>query len=339
MAILAAKAWEILTDEIAADQGEKGKFRRGALGISQAAIFVVAGVAVLAYCFFDNEMQRYSAITVSGLSLGIAGIVAGYFIHRGKGWPALISLFFGTAIFGHVLFGIFLPRETRISSADFGRSIAEVVGEAPLVYFRGQDDTLVYYLDRTILRANEVEQLRRLVDEHPDTFVLARGKHLDAAREVTEHIVLHHPKFRDVSIPLPGKDDIAFDIYLLHHDDSGGPVREFASFSPEPPDWLNVKNLNLWLAFGFMAQGMFFSRFLLQWIVSEKKKKSVIPVGFWWLSLAGGIMLFSYAVHRRDPVFIVGQGTGIFIYLRNLYFIYAKSPSQELPRPKESKDL
>jgi len=339
MTILAAKAWEILTDEIAADQGERGKIRRGALGISQAAIFVVAGVGVLAYCFFDNEMQRYSAITVSGLSLGIGGIVAGYFIHRGKGWPALMSLFLGTAIFGHVLFGIFLPRETRISSADFGRSIAEVVGEAPLVYFRGQDDTLVYHLDRTIPRENEVGQLRRLVDKHPDTFVLARGKHLEAAREVTEHIVLHHPNFRDVSIPFPGKDDIAFDIYLLRHGDSGGPVREFASFSPEPPDWLNVKNLNLWLAFGFMAQGMFFSRFLLQWIVSEKKKKSVIPVGFWWLSLAGGIMLFSYAVHRRDPVFIVGQGTGVFIYLRNLYFIYAKGPSQGLPRPEESKPI
>jgi len=88
-----------------------------------------------------------------------------------------------------------------------------------------------------------------------------------------------------------------------------------------------------------MAQGMFFSRFLLQWIVSEKKKESVIPVGFWWLSLAGGIMLFSYAVHRRGPVFIAGQGTGVFIYLRNLYFIYAKRPSQGLPRPEESKDL
>jgi len=334
MTILAAKAWEILTDEISADQGEKGKIRRGALGISQAAIFVVAGVAVLAYCFFDDEMQRYAAITVSGLSLGIGGIVAGYFIYKGKGWPALMSLFFGTAIFGHVLFGIFLPRETRISSADFGRSIAEVVGESPLVYFNGQDDTLIYHLDRTIPRENELEQLRSLVEKHPDTFVLARGKHLDAAREVTEHIVLHHPNFRDVSIPLPGKDDIAFDIYLLHHGDSAGPVSEYASFSPEPPDWLNVTNL--WLAFGFMAQGMFFSRFLLQWIVSEKKKKSVIPVGFWWLSLAGGIMLFSYAVHRRDPVFIVGQGTGVFIYLRNLYFIYAKRPSQGLPRPGES---
>ncbi|MFZ2147381.1 MAG: lipid-A-disaccharide synthase N-terminal domain-containing protein [Sedimentisphaerales bacterium] len=334
MTILAAKAWEILTDEIAADQGEKGKLRRGALGISQAAVFVVVGAAVLVYCFFDNEMKRYGAIIVSGLSLSVGGGLAGYFIHRGKGWPALVSLFFGTAVFGYVLFGLFLPRETRISSAEFGRSIEEIVGKAPLVYFCGMDDTLVYHLDRTILRANEVEQLRRLVDEHPDAFVLAQGKHLDAAREVTEHIVLHHPNFRDVSIPLPGKDDIAFDIYLLRHGDSGEPVREFAGFSPEPPDWLNVKNL--WLAFGFLAQGMFFSRFLLQWIVSEKKKKSVIPVGFWWLSIAGGIMLFSYAVHRRDPVFIVGQGTGVFIYLRNLYFIYYKRPSQGLPSPEES---
>jgi lipid-A-disaccharide synthase-like uncharacterized protein len=92
----------------------------------------------------------------------------------------------------------------------------------------------------------------------------------------------------------------------------------------------------LWLAFGFLAQGMFFSRFLLQWIASERKKKSVVPTGFWWLSLAGGVMLFSYAVHRKDPVFIIGQGTGVLIYLRNLYFIYSKRPSQQLSRCKES---
>jgi lipid-A-disaccharide synthase-like uncharacterized protein len=80
----------------------------------------------------------------------------------------------------------------------------------------------------------------------------------------------------------------------------------------------------LWVAFGFLAQAMFFGRFLLQWIASERRKECVVPVGFWWLSVVGGLMLFFYAVHRKDPVFIAGQGCGMLIYLRNLYFIYAK---------------
>jgi len=334
MTILAAKAWEIVTDEIAPGRGKLGKIRRGTLGMSQVVVFIVAGAVVLLYCFFDSEMQRYGMIIICGLSLGAAGVLAGFFIHRGKGWPAIVSLFLGTAVFSHVLFGLFLPRETRISSAAFGRSVAEVVGKAPLVYFRGMDDTLVYHLHRTISRTDKLEQLRRLVDEHPDTFVLVQGKHLDTARKAAEHIVVHHPKFRDTSLPLPGKDKKAFNIYLLCHGDSAKPVRKIAGFSPTPPDWLNVKNL--WLAFGFLAQGMFFSRFLLQWIASERKKKSVVPTGFWWLSLAGGVMLFSYAVHRKDPVFIIGQGTGVLIYLRNLYFIYSKRPSQQLSRCKGS---
>jgi lipid-A-disaccharide synthase-like uncharacterized protein len=87
-------------------------------------------------------------------------------------------------------------------------------------------------------------------------------------------------------------------------------------------DWLSGENL--WVAFGFLAQVMFFGRFFLQWIVSERRQECVVPVGFWWLSIVGGVMLFAYAVHRRDPVFIAGQGCGMLIYLRNLYFIYAK---------------
>ena len=91
-----------------------------------------------------------------------------------------------------------------------------------------------------------------------------------------------------------------------------------------------IISATLWLVFGFMAQAMFFCRFLLQWIVSEKQKESVIPVGFWWLSLTGGIMLLIYAVHVKDPVFIVGQGTGLLIYARNLYFIYGKKKSDKI---------
>jgi len=77
----------------------------------------------------------------------------------------------------------------------------------------------------------------------------------------------------------------------------------------------------IWVTIGFIGQSMFFMRFLLQWISSERAKKSVIPVAFWYFSLAGSLIVLSYAIYREDPVFIVGQTTGSFIYLRNLYFI------------------
>ena len=75
----------------------------------------------------------------------------------------------------------------------------------------------------------------------------------------------------------------------------------------------------MWLAIGFAGQACFFSRFLVQWVASERAKRSVIPMAFWYLSLAGGLVLFIYAVHLGDPVFIVGQSTGAFIYLRNIW--------------------
>jgi lipid-A-disaccharide synthase-like uncharacterized protein len=77
-----------------------------------------------------------------------------------------------------------------------------------------------------------------------------------------------------------------------------------------------------WLAFGFFGQALFFGRFFVQWLASERRKESVIPPAFWFLSLAGGLVLLVYVIHRRDPVLIVGQATGLFIYLRNLWFIY-----------------
>ncbi len=74
-----------------------------------------------------------------------------------------------------------------------------------------------------------------------------------------------------------------------------------------------VWNANLWMAIGFLGQAIFTARFLVQWVVSEKKRDSVVPVAFWWLSLFGGMTLLSYAVSRRDPVIIVGQGMGLFV--------------------------
>lgn len=77
-----------------------------------------------------------------------------------------------------------------------------------------------------------------------------------------------------------------------------------------------------WLAVGFMGQILFSMRFLVQWMASEKARKSVMPIAFWYFSIGGGLTLLTYAIHRQDPVFILGQAGGLAIYLRNLYFVY-----------------
>ena len=82
--------------------------------------------------------------------------------------------------------------------------------------------------------------------------------------------------------------------------------------------------LKLWIGIGFAGQFLFFSRFLVQWIASEKAKRSVVPVAFWYFSMVGGITLLFYSIHRRDPVFIAGQAAGLLIYARNLWLIHAK---------------
>jgi lipid-A-disaccharide synthase-like uncharacterized protein len=81
---------------------------------------------------------------------------------------------------------------------------------------------------------------------------------------------------------------------------------------------------HLWVLVGFLGQSLFFMRFFVQWIASEKRKESVIPVAFWYFSIGGGLVLLIYAIYRRDPVFIVGQGAGLFVYLRNLFLIRQK---------------
>ena len=81
---------------------------------------------------------------------------------------------------------------------------------------------------------------------------------------------------------------------------------------------------SIFLIIGFVGQGLFASRFIVQWIYSEKKGESTIPIVFWYLSILGGIGLLIYAIFRKDPVIISGQLFGIFIYLRNLILIYKK---------------
>jgi len=76
-----------------------------------------------------------------------------------------------------------------------------------------------------------------------------------------------------------------------------------------------------WLLVGFGGQALFMGRFVLQWFASERQRRSVIPVSFWYLSILGALVLLVYALHRRDPVFVAGQGLGVAIYLRNLQLI------------------
>ena len=82
-----------------------------------------------------------------------------------------------------------------------------------------------------------------------------------------------------------------------------------------------VIKFDAWVLLGFAAQALFTMRFVVQWIASERARKSVIPVAFWFFSIGGGVLLLIYALYRKDPVFIAGQALGLVVYLRNLYFI------------------
>lgn len=87
----------------------------------------------------------------------------------------------------------------------------------------------------------------------------------------------------------------------------------FADADPERMSWI-------WYAIGFLGQALFFARFLVQWLASERARRSVFPVAFWYFSVAGGLILLVYAIRIGDPVFITGQAFGMIVYTRNLYF-------------------
>ena len=82
----------------------------------------------------------------------------------------------------------------------------------------------------------------------------------------------------------------------------------------------------VWIVIGFLGQGLFFGRWLIQWIVSERKAESRMPIAFWYLSLVGGLITLAYAIYRRDPVFIAGQSIGALVYIRNLMLIHRQGP-------------
>ena len=81
----------------------------------------------------------------------------------------------------------------------------------------------------------------------------------------------------------------------------------------------------VWVGVGLLGQALFSARFIVQWIASERRRQSVVPRQFWYLSLVGALITLTYAVHRRDPVFILGYAPGLFIYARNIYFIHRRS--------------
>ena len=85
----------------------------------------------------------------------------------------------------------------------------------------------------------------------------------------------------------------------------------------------------IWIATGFLGQGLFFGRWIVQWLASERSASSKVPISFWYLSLVGGLITLAYAIYRKDPVFIAGQSIGAVVYVRNLMLIYR--PNQADP--------
>lgn len=95
---------------------------------------------------------------------------------------------------------------------------------------------------------------------------------------------------------------------------------------------------NIWLAIGFLGQGIFFMRWVVQWLASERSAESRVPIGFWYLSMVGGLITLAYAIYRKDPVFIAGQSIGTFVYIRNLMLIQKQSASIEARQKQNSPD-
>lgn len=105
----------------------------------------------------------------------------------------------------------------------------------------------------------------------------------------------------------------------------------FATLGAKLADWWTQTPTSeiLWLLIGFTAQLMFSMRFIIQWIASERARRSIVPETFWYFSFLGGAMLFAYAIYRVDPVFIMGQGMGLLIYARNIHFIWTHKRAEK----------
>lgn len=90
----------------------------------------------------------------------------------------------------------------------------------------------------------------------------------------------------------------------------------------------------MWIGIGFLGQGLFFGRWVVQWIASERTAESRVPISFWYMSLIGGLITLTYAIYRMDPVFIAGQSIGSVVYLRNLVLIHRTNPTKNAPGPQ-----
>jgi lipid-A-disaccharide synthase-like uncharacterized protein len=113
----------------------------------------------------------------------------------------------------------------------------------------------------------------------------------------------------------------------------GGP--RFSLVSPIASDsfMMIITIEHIWLAIGFLGQGLFFGRWVVQWIASEKKAESQVPIAFWYMSLIGGLITLAYAIYREDPVFIAGQSIGSLVYVRNLMLISRASQTNQPANP------
>lgn len=106
-------------------------------------------------------------------------------------------------------------------------------------------------------------------------------------------------------------------------------------------DWLYavfIDNFDAWVIIGLVAQAMFMMRFVVQWIASERAGRSIVPVAFWFFSIAGGTMLLIYSIVREDPVFIAGQSLGLFIYFRNIFLILREKRDADASSSDEQKE-
>ncbi len=103
----------------------------------------------------------------------------------------------------------------------------------------------------------------------------------------------------------------------------------FTRISPLEHDGSIMSIETIWLAIGFLGQGLFFGRWVVQWIASEKKAESQVPISFWYMSLIGGLITLAYAIYREDPVFIAGQSIGSLVYIRNLMLISRASQTKQ----------
>ncbi len=110
-------------------------------------------------------------------------------------------------------------------------------------------------------------------------------------------------------------------------------VPRFAHVSPVAHDGSIMSIETIWLAIGFLGQGLFFGRWVVQWIASEKKAASQVPLSFWYMSLIGGLITLAYAIYREDPVFIAGQSIGSIVYIRNLMLISRANQAKHLAGP------